>query len=97
MITENELKTIANLSVLTINKDEPQVFLKKLQKVLGFIDQIQNFKCEEKEENKQVVSSLSRKQLREDNFIKKDFANPLGQAPCSQKHCFLVPTILKEK
>ncbi len=89
---KEELLKIAKLSGLSMAENEIDLFTGQIQKVLGFIDQLQT-----------VEITTTTESIRNVNILRADICQPattetpLDLAPQRQGQYFVVPKILDEK
>jgi aspartyl-tRNA(Asn)/glutamyl-tRNA(Gln) amidotransferase subunit C len=92
MITKDELVKIAKLSGVNVADNEVDHFTSQVQKVLGFVDQLQ-----------EVTVTTAAESVSNVNIFRPDVCqasaadSPLDAAPQRQDRYFVVPRILDEK
>lgn len=89
---KEELLNIAKLSGIHMPDDEVSLFTEQIQKVLGFINQLQEVQV-----TTTATSTYNENVLRDDMSTQTSAASPLQAAPELQNGYFVVPTILEEK
>lgn len=89
---KEELLNIAKLSGINMSDDDVELFTGQIQKVLGFIDQLQEITITS------TAASVANKNIVRDDICRQSTDNsPLDLAPERQNGYFVVPTILEEK
>ena len=93
IIDEKLLKHLADLSRLSLKKEEEEVFLKDLEEILAYFEKIKNVQTEnvlpfwQKGEQKNIFKS--------DDFSPlSDFSNCLEQFPEKEENFLKVPRVL---
>ena len=90
-ITKNEALKIAAFTKLTINDDEIDSVVKRLQDVLEYAERVQDMA-----KDVDIPSSKNINRQRTDVAILFDSKKILDQAPDSQDNYFVVPKILEK-
>ena len=88
-ITKEEIRTIAKLSALKLNKSEIESFSKQIEGILAYMDQVNEIKIETQGEKIKNINIF-----REDQAVKCDSTPILEQAPEKEDNYFVVPKIL---
>lgn len=89
---KEELLNIAKLSGINMSDSDVNLFTEQIQKVLGFIDQLQ-----------EITVTTTAAPVANINVLRQDICHPsadnspLDLAPEHQHRYFVVPTILEEK
>lgn len=91
-INKQELLKIAQLSGINMTDGDVELFTGQVQKVLGFIDQLQAVTI-----TTTAASVRNVNVLREDICLESTADNPVNLAPQHQGQYFVVPKILDEK
>jgi len=92
IMKKEELLKIAKLSGINMSDSDVELFTGQIQKVLGFIDQLQ-----------EITITTTAASVHNTNVLRNDICqpstdnSPLALAPQSQNGYFVVPTILEEK
>ena len=89
---KKELLNIAKLSGINMSDADVELFTGQIQKVLGFIDQLQEITITA------TAASVANENIFRDDICHPSTTNsPLDLAPERQNGYFVVPTILEEK
>lgn len=91
-INRDELLKIAKLSGIHMSDADADLFTGQVQKVLGFIDQLQAVNITQTSASVRNVNLM-----RDDVAIPTTATSPLDIAPQRQDRYFVVPKILDEK
>jgi aspartyl/glutamyl-tRNA(Asn/Gln) amidotransferase C subunit len=89
---KEELRTIAQLSVLNIDERETELFVHQIKTILAYVEQLQQVKI-----SAQVEQVRNVNMMRDDESYKKDTSAILALAPEREASYFVVPNILEEK
>ncbi len=93
-ISSDEVKKVARLARLELNESEIQQHAEQLEKILGYIKQLEKINTENISCTTRAIEVVN--VLRKDE--KKDYENPeelLGLAPSRENKFFKVPKIIK--
>ncbi len=90
-ITKNEVLKIAAFTKLTINDNEIDSIVKRLQDVLEYAERVQDMA-----KDVDIPSSKNINRQRQDIVVLFDSKKILDQAPDSQDNYFVVPKILEK-
>jgi aspartyl-tRNA(Asn)/glutamyl-tRNA(Gln) amidotransferase subunit C len=92
-LNDDELRRLALLARLEIEPHEATAVRQDLERILGFVEQLQAIDCEGVEPLATALDVVNRWELDEPQ-ASLDRAAALAQAPKRDDECFLVPPVL---